>query len=205
MALVKLQKLLLAGLISVTSSGSFADSEQITLNSQHLQTLTVELASSDNDLSMINTILKTTTWKIRSNNAITIDFSGVSPEESEREISEIPRFYKQDVDAKDNYIVGQYDYLDTKFGIKIANFDSTATMRGDIWGGGSLPSGSPELLTEQSNNLSPNGYWGPIMPSDTGDFNLTLYSKGSVVDSAQSGRYTMNVTLHVAANEQLNQ
>ena len=205
MALVKLQKLLLAGLISVTSSGSFADSEQITLNSQHLQTLTVELASSDNDLSMINTILKTTTWKIRSNNAITIDFSGVSPEESEREISEIPRFYKQDVDAKDNYIVGQYDYLDTKFGITIDNFDSTATMRGDIWEGGSLTSGSPELLTEKSNNLSPNGYWGSIMPNDTGDFNLTLYSKGSVIDSAQSGRYTMNVTLHIAANEQLNQ
>ncbi len=203
MALVKLQKLFLAGLISITSSGSFADSEQITLNSQHLQTLTVELASNYDDLSMINTILRATTWKIRSNNAITIDFSGISPEDNE--IVDIPRFYKQEVDAKDNHIVGQYDYLDTKFGITIDNFDSTATMRGDIWEGGSLTSGSPELLTEKSNNLSPNGYWGSIMPNDTGDFNLTLYSKGSVIDSAQSGRYTMNVTLHIAANEQLNQ
>ncbi|RUM79000.1 MAG: hypothetical protein DSZ16_09255, partial [Candidatus Thioglobus sp.] len=64
--------------------------------------------------------------------------------------------------------------------------------------------GSPELLTDKLNYLSPHGHWGSIMPSDQGDFSLTLYSKGSVVDSAQSGRYTMNVTLSVAANEQLN-
>jgi len=202
MASVKLQKLFLAGLISVTSSASFADVEQVTLNSQHLQTLVVELASSNDDLSMTNTVVRTTTWKITSNNAITIDFSGTSPEDNE--IVEIPRFYKQEVDAKNNYITGQYDYLETLFGIKIDNIDSTATMNGNIWGGGSSALNTPELLTEKLNDLSPNDYWGSIMPSDQGDFSLTLYSKGSVVDSAQSGRYTMNVTLSVAANEQLN-
>ena len=202
MASVKLQKLFLAGLISVISSASFADVEQVTLNSQHLQTLVVELASSDDDLSMTNTVVRATTWKITSNNAITIDFSGASPEDNE--IVEIPRFYKQEVDAKNNYITGQYDYLETLFGIKIDNIDSTATMNGNIWGGGSSALNTPELLTEKLNDLSPHGHWGSIMPSDQGDFSLTLYSKGSVVDSAQSGRYTMNVTLIVSANEQLN-
>ena len=202
MASVKLQKLFLAGLISVISSASFADVEQVTLNSQHLQTLVVELASSDDDLSVTNTVVRATTWKITSNNAITIDFSGASPEDNE--IVEIPRFYKQEVDAKNNYITGQYDYLETLFGIKIDNIDSTATMNGNIWGGGSSALNTPELLTEKLNYLSPHGHWGSIMPSDQGDFSLTLYSKGSVVDSAQSGRYTMNVTLIVSANEQLN-
>ena len=202
MASVKLQKLFLTGLISVISSASFADVEQVTLNSQHLQTLVVELASSSDDLSMTNTVVRTTTWKITSNNAITIDFSGASPEDSE--IVEIPRFYKQEVDAKNNYITGQYDYLETLFGIKIDNVDSTATMNGNIWGGGSSPFKAPELLTDKLHSLSPHGHWGSIMPSDQGDFSLTLYSKGSVVDSAQSGRYTMNVTLSVTANEQLN-
>jgi hypothetical protein len=202
MASVKLQKIFLAGLISVISSASFADVEQVTLNSQHLQTLVVELASSDDDLSVTNTVVRATTWKITSNNAVTIDFSGASPEDNE--IVEIPRFYKQEVDAKNNYITGQYDYLETLFGIKIDNIDSTATMNGNIWGGGSSALNTPELLTEKLNDLSPHGHWGSIMPSDQGDFILTLYSKGSVVDSAQSGRYTMNVTLIVSANEQLN-
>ena len=205
MASVKLQKLFLAGLISVISSASFADVEQVTLNSQHLQTLVVELASSDDDLSMTNTVVRATTWKITSNNAITIDFSGASPEDNE--IVEIPRFYKQEVDAKNNYITGQYDYLETLFGIKIDNIDSTARtpfIADNTWEGGSSALGSPELLTDKLHYLSPHGHWGSIMPSDQGDFSLTLYSKGSVVDSAQSGRYTMNVTLIVSANEQLN-
>jgi len=210
MASVKLQKLFLAGLISVISSTSFADVEQVTLNSQHLQTLVVELASSNDDLSMTNTVVRATTWKITSNNAITIDFSGASPYDGAPEdnvIVEIPRFYKQEVDAKNNYITGQYDYLKTMFGIKIDNIDSTARtpfIADNTWQGGSSALGSPELLTDKLNYLSPHGHWGSIMPSDQGDFSLTLYSKGSVVDSAQSGRYTMNVTLIVSANEQLN-
>jgi hypothetical protein len=166
MASVKLQKLFLAGLISVISSASLADVEQVTLNSQHLQTLVVELASSSDDLSMTNTVVRTTTWKITSNNAITIDFSGASPEDNE--IVEIPRFYKQEVDAKNNYITGQYDYLETLFGIKIDNIDSTARtpfIADNTWEGGSSALGSPELLTDKLHYLSPHGHWGSIMPT----------------------------------------
>lgn len=201
MSLIKLQKLFLAGLASVASNGIFADVEQVTLNSKHLQTLIVELASNNDDLEKDN-IIRTTTWSIKSNNAVSISFFGSSPEDNE--IVDIPRFYKQEIDAKDNYIPGRYDYLDTKFGIIIENYDSVETKKSNTWGGGSEPTGTPELLTDKLNSLSPNGYWGSIMPNDNGDFILSLYSKGSVVDSAQSGRYTMKVTLNVSANEQLN-
>ncbi|RUM86011.1 MAG: hypothetical protein DSZ20_04465 [Candidatus Thioglobus sp.] len=103
MASVKLQKLFLAGLISVISSASFADVEQVTLNSQHLQTLSVEHTLSSDYLDTYQSgIRNTSSWSIKSNNGVVIGFSGASPEGDG--IADFPRFYKQEVDAKNNYI-----------------------------------------------------------------------------------------------------
>jgi len=212
MASVKLQKLFLAGLISVISSASFADVEQVTLNSQHLQTLSVEHTLSSDYLDTYQSgIRNTSSWSIKSNNGVVIGFSGASPEGDG--IADFPRFYKQEVDAKNNYITGQYDYLDTKFGIMILSYDSiekgtsnllSSGAQWSIWEGGIGATGTPEILTDMSHNSSPIGYWGTIMPNDEGYFSLSLYSNGFATASTQSGLYTITVVFNVTANEQLN-
>jgi len=210
MDLVKIKKIILIGFVFVLHTGSFAAVDML-LAASHLQTITIDTPTTNNELTS-NSIIRTTTWKINSNNAVTIDFSGSSPEGSK--ITNIPRFYKQKVNAKDQFIADQYDYLDTKFGAMLLNIDST--RRGSIsltstgansstWGGAEIPNSTSELLVEKTNSSSPNGTWGAIMPSDENDFNLALYSQGVGNMGSQSGVYTLYLTLHVTAEEILNQ
>jgi hypothetical protein len=91
-----------------------------------------------------NGVARTTTWKIKSNNAVEIGFSGHSPVDDTSPITEfyvrfdpgnpdsyenidpdIPLFYKQEVNARGELIAGEYDYLQTRFGVLITDHDST--------------------------------------------------------------------------------
>ena len=208
MGLVKLQKIMLIGFVYFLHNGSFAVGldEVMVLAADHAQSITIEPPINYDSLSSDDSLMRNTVWTIKSNNAVTIDFSGSSPEGSEA--TNIPRFYKQKVDAKDRLIYEKYDYLDTRFGANLDNIDSTergSTSFGrSTWGGGDSPNTSSELLIDKTNSLSPNGYWGAIMPSDANDFSLTLYSKGTGNVSTQSGIYTLYLSLHVTAEEVLN-
>ena len=208
MGLVKLQKIMLIGFVYFLHNGSFAVGldEVMVLAADHAQSITIELPINYDSLSSDDSLMRNTVWTIKSNNAVTIDFSGASPEGSEA--TNIPRFYKQKVNAKNQLITEKYDYLDTRFGANLDNIDSTergSTSFGtSTWGGGDNPNASSELLIDKTNSLSPNGYWGAIMPSDANDFSLTLYSKGAGNVSTQSGIYTLYLSLHVTAEEVLN-
>jgi len=208
MGLVKLQKIMLIGFVYFLHNGSFAVGldEAMVLAADHAQSITIETPSNYDSLSSDDSVMRNTVWTIKSNNAVTIDFSGTSPEGDE--VTNIPRFYKQKVNAKNQLITEKYDYLDTKFGAILTNIDSTergSTSFGkSTWGEGDRPNASSELLIDKTNSLSPNGYWGAIMPSDANDFSLTLYSKGTGNVSTQSGIYTLYLSLHVTAEEVLN-
>jgi len=210
MGLIKLQKIMLTAFVYLLHSVSYALVETMTIEANHLQTITVE-PPSDNDYLTSDSITRNTTWVVKSNNAVTIDFSGTSPEDDV--ITNIPRFYKQKVNAKNQLITNQYDYLDTKFGAMLVNIDSIekgsisltqSAIKYSTWGGGLSPNTSSELLIDKTNALSPNGYWGAIMPSDTNDCILTLYSKGTGDVTSQSGIYTLYLILNVTAREILN-
>ena len=208
MGLVKLQKIMLIGFVYFLHNGSFAVGldEVMVLAAEHSQTITIETPINYDSLLSDDSLIRNTVWTIKSNNAVTIDFSGTSPEGDE--VTNIPRFYKQKVNAKNQFITEKYDYLDTKFGATLTNIDSTergSTSFGQsTWGEGDRPNASSELLIDKTNSLSPNGYWGAIMPSDANDFALTLYSKGVGNISSQSGIYTLYLSLHVTAEEVLN-
>lgn len=210
MGFIKLQKIILTAFVYLLHSVSYALVETMTIGANHLQTITVETPSNDNYLTS-DSITRITTWVVKSNNAVTINFSGTSPEDDV--VTSIPRFYKQKVNAKNQFIADQYDYLDTKFGAMLENIDSTekgsisltpSAIKYSTWGGGLSPNIASELLIDKTNDLSPNGYWGAIMPSDTNDFILTLYSKGTGDVTSQSGIYTLYLSLNVTAREILN-
>ena len=216
MDLVKLKKIVLIGFVSALHAGSFA-AVDMALAAKHLQSITVDTPttnkyegyyqSSENEYN-----ISYTSWVIRSNNAITISFSGESPEDDKT--TNIPRFYKQKVNAKDQFIADQYDYLDTEFSADL--FVIEDTERGVIkqgstggkfsrWPESYSTYASPEVLIDKANSSSPNGYWGAIMPSDSNYLSLQLTSRSIGNVTMQSGVYTLHLTLHVTAEEILNQ
>ena len=207
---IKFKYLLSVG--ALASFGSFADTAGIMLKFDQPQVMSVSLFSSSDYLNTYQSGIKnTSSWRIKSNNGINIGFTGVSPEGNG--IVDFPRFYKQKVNARGELILGQYSYLETTFGVTIINYDSiergvTREVSSDlwysIWGGGIGTTGTPELLTDTSNTLSPNGYWGTIMPNDEGEFLMSLYSEGLASANTQSGNYTVSVMLNLTADEQIN-
>ena len=207
---IKFKYLLSVG--ALASFGSFADTAGIVLKFDHPQVMSVSLFSSSDYLNTYQSGIKnTSSWRIKSNNGINIGFTGVSPEGNG--IVDFPRFHKQKVNARGELIPGQYSYLETTFGVTIINYDSiergvTQEVSSDlwysIWGGGIGTTGTPELLTDTSNTLSPNGYWGTIMPNDEGEFLMSLYSEGLASANTQSGNYTVSVMLNLTADEQIN-
>ena len=216
MDLVKLKKIILIGFVSVLHTGSFAAVDML-LAANHLQTITIDTPTTNKYESYYQTSeneynISYTSWEIRSNNAITINFSGESPEGDKT--TNTPRFYKQKVNAKDQFIADQYDYLDTEFSADLYVIEgtergvNTQASSGDKysrWPESYFTYASPEVLIDKANSSSPNGYWGAIMPSDSNYLSLKLTSRSIGNVSMQSGVYTLHLTLHVTAEEILNQ
>ena len=135
---IKFKYLLSVG--ALASFSSFADTSGIVLYFDHPQVLSVSIPNNVT-ATTFNGVARTTTWKIKSNNAVEIGFSGHSPVDHTTEYTDvfdnrdslsyenidpnIPLFYKQEVNARGELIAGEYDYLQTRFGVLITDHDST--------------------------------------------------------------------------------
>ncbi|MCS5588401.1 MAG: hypothetical protein NZ824_00365 [Candidatus Thioglobus sp.] len=219
MGLVKLQNIMLIGFVYFLHNSSFAVGldESMVLTADHSQSITIETPTTNKfeghyqgpEVGSEHNI-SYTTWEIGSNNAITLNFSGESPEGDKT--TNIPRFYKQRVNAKNQFIVDRYDYLDTGYSAKLFVIEGTERGVNHIssgtkysqWPESYSTYATPEVLIDKANSSSPNGYWGAIMPSDSNYLSLQLTSKGVGNISMQSGIYTLHLTLNVTANEILN-
>ncbi len=140
-------------------------------------------------------------WRVYSNNAFRYRFSGTAKDETGNELA-YPLLYKQEVDASGQRIPGQYDALDTRFGVMALGYESI--QRGDHWGEGKLAAGSAlDLVRTSADPLSPSGSMGRIMSADaTNEARIALYAKGIADNASQSGLYQTEVMLTVSADEQ---
>ena len=174
------------------STMSMANNTHQSFKATHPQWLSIEPPSIETDLKT-GEILRSSTWKIKSNNAVKIRVAGLSPETDQT--TNIPRFYKQKINAKNQTVANEYFYLTTSFGAKLANINNPNQY--STWHGGETPNGSP---AEVINDLGIS--WGVIMPNiDSDSFDFTLYSKGIGAVNHQSGTYTLIVSLNVTAEE----
>ena len=163
----------------------------------------ISISNPDDATTQASESTSTTTWTINSNNAVKVIFTGSSFAEDGAPIS-VPILAKQESNASNKLIPGQYDQLTTTFGVSISGQQS-AENASTAWGGGSATTGTPVNLvggaaataTDSSTN-----HFGAIMTSDSGSFNLTLTTMGSGdVSATQSGDYTATVTTTVTAAE----
>jgi|JYMV01.1.fsa_nt_gi hypothetical protein len=221
MPTIKLKKILLITIFVVIHPYSFANIEKlasIKLEIPLAQVLIISQAVHNENFDPIANLTKSTTWTIKSNNAVDIDFSGTTPSNPNTPteilttdsnlLIRYPLLHKQKVDAKNQLIDRNYDYLETSFGVKINNYNSTNKRNepgSDYWNvkfTGSNISG----VTGISSNLVDNAgnFWGAIMPNDeSGEFDVTLYTHGVADDFDQSGNYTMVVIINISANEKI--
>jgi hypothetical protein len=150
----------------------------------------------------------TTTWKVTSNNAVKLQFSGTSYTTSGTVIN-TPILAKQEVNASDQLVTNQYDQLVTEFGVILT--DTGSTEKGvTSWAGGAsttgeltdLGVGTPSNLVSASATKGPTQTFGAIMPKDDGTFTYSLYTKGTGDSSTtQSGNYTATITTTITAEE----
>ena len=182
-------------------------SDAVTVSFDHPQTIAV--ATPTNSTGTASGTLSTTAWEITSNNAVQVNFTGTTNNETNGTF-EYPQFTKQEVDADGTLIDNRYDHLDTTFGIVMSGTDSIAneasrTSQDAIktWKDGATPSATPsQLVLASTATGSPASHYGAIMPSDAGKFTMTLYSKGEGnADSTQSGIYSTTLTAVITADE----
>jgi len=150
----------------------------------------------------------TTTWKVTSNNAVKLQFTGTSYTTSGTVIN-TPILAKQEVNASDQLVTGQYDQLTTEFGVILT--DTGSTEKGvTSWAGGASTTGelttagvgTPSNLVSASAVGGPTQTFGAIMPKDDGTFTYSLYTKGTGDSSTtQSGNYTATITTTITAEE----
>jgi hypothetical protein len=131
MLVTKLKYLLLTSTITISlASASEEIFSAIDLEMRHPQILSLS-APENYDVVSSNGIIRTTRWAIKSNNAVVVKFSGVSPVDSVENMVDpnVPRFYKQEVNARGELVTGKYDYLTTNFGAMITNYNSASALQ----------------------------------------------------------------------------
>ena len=142
-------------------------------------------------------------FSVMSSNGFDISFSGDSPtDDGGRNGYSV--FTKPDVNVNGQVISDRYDHLDTAFGIAVTHFHHVEHQ--NHWGGGASMTGTPQQLVlplDQSRPTpgSPDAAIGRILPmknSQTAQF--TLFVKPLPRPGAQSGRYTLTVTLTVTSD-----
>lgn len=136
-------------------------------------------------------------WTVSSNGAFDISFSGTSQDDTGSPIS-YPQFSKQDVDASGSFVSNSYDHLVTSCGVVI---DPGSGASGNTWGGGAVPTGTPQDLVKPLNEAgSPDYTIGKITPNAESTAQVHLYVKGASSQENQSGNYTMTVICTATAN-----
>lgn len=204
--------LLAASIAVLFNANSFAASDQskvLEVTFSHPQSIAINDATTTSTASAsANTggSGTQTSWKVTSNNAVKIKFTGASKDTSGGDIT-TPVLAKQEVDAKNSFITGQYDQLTTEYGVVVSG--SSSTEKDTVsWGGGSTPAaankGTPGNLVSSGGQDGPTETFGAIMPDDNGEFTYTLYTKGTGDSSStQSGNYKATITTTITAEEKL--
>ncbi|SFV77963.1 hypothetical protein MNB_SUP05-10-959 [hydrothermal vent metagenome] len=181
-------------------------SDSVLISFDHPQTIAVN--TPENATGAASGAVSTTTWTITSNNAVAVNFTGTSPDATTG-TQAFPQFSKQEVDASGVSITDRYDHLTTTYGIVIDGSDSIANeaSRGGAaiktWQTGATTAATPtQLVTAPGSAGSPFSHYGAIMPSDAGEFTMSLYSKGvGTQDTTQSGIYSTTLVAVITADE----
>jgi hypothetical protein len=224
----------------VTSSGVFAlegrasntadgnaeinvnEIDAVTVSFSHPQSLSV--SSPNNVANRASSGVINRTWHVVSNNAVTVKFTGRSPD-ALGGLTDAPTFYKAELGADGEQIGSQYDHLVTTFGATINNMEAgNGTMTGtNDFGQGAIAKDlavgvdgvttrietldgttGQDVLLGTPNTLISNGGqgFGVIMPDDNGKFSMTLSSRGvGDVATTQSGDYQITVVASFIAAE----
>ncbi|HIF47153.1 hypothetical protein [Candidatus Thioglobus sp.] len=214
----------LEGLTSNTADGTaeinISENDEITLSFNHPQSLAV--SSPNNVANRASSGVINRTWHVVSNNAVTVKFTGRSPDAAGG-LTDAPTFYKAELGADGAQIGTQYDHLVTTFGATINNMGADqGTMTGtNNFGQGAvakdlavgvdgvttrietLENGQDVLLGTPDTLISNGGQgFGVIMPDDNGRFSMTLSSRGvGDVATTQSGDYQITIVASFIANE----
>jgi hypothetical protein len=216
----------LEGLTSNTADGTaeinISENDEITLSFNHPQSLAV--SSPNNVANRASSGVINRTWHVVSNNAVTVKFTGRSPD-ALGGLTDAPTFYKAELGADGEQIGSQYDHLVTTFGATINNMEAgNGTMTGtNDFGQGAIAKDlavgvdgvttrietldgttGQDVLLGTPNTLISNGGqgFGVIMPDDNGRFSMTLSSRGvGDVATTQSGDYQITIVASFIANE----
>jgi hypothetical protein len=192
--------------VNATLTVTFAHPQSVAINDASTTTSTTTASADSGGTGTA------TTWKVTSNNAVKIKFSGASYNTTGGTLT-VPILAKQEVNASDKFVAGAYDQLTTEFGIVVT--DSSSTQNGvTSWGGGATPKGAsgadttaygvgtPTNLVSATGTNGPTTTFGAIMPKDDGTFTYTLYTKGTGdTSTTQSGSYTATITTTITAEE----
>ena len=204
-----------ATLISVNTFAVDDVTKTLTVTFLHPQSVAINDATSTSTVTASAASGGTgtaTSWKVTSNNAVKIKFTGSSYDTAGSGTS-TPVLAKQEVDAKNAFITNAYDQLTTEYGVVIT--DSSSTQNDTVsWGGGATPKGqsgddttaygvgTPGNLVSATGTDGPTATFGAIMPKDDGTFTYTLYTKGTGDQSTtQSGSYSAVITTTITAEE----
>ena len=208
--------------LGVITNVDIDENDIVILGFNHPQSLAV--SSPNNVTERESNGIINRTWHVVSNNAVTIEMTGDSPDATGTKTG-APTFYKAEVDASGTVITDRFDHLVTTFGATISGYnDITGTAK---YGSGSVEDslavgtslqtdGTLATTTDYASVLTGkptdligtggttlNGTFGTIMPSDDGRFKMTLSAKGiGDVATTQSGDYQITVVAQFMANEQ---
>jgi len=128
----------LEGITSNTADGNAEinvnEIDAITVSFSHPQSLSV--SSPNNVANRAASSVINRTWHVVSNNAVTVKFTGRSPDAAGR-LTNAPTFYKSEIGADGEQIGTQYDHLVTNFSASINNMqEGQGTLTGNpYWGG----------------------------------------------------------------------
>jgi hypothetical protein len=158
------------------------------------------------------------TFLVVSNGWVDFNFMGDSRNETGG-YSNLPYFYKQEVDAQGEPLPDRYDLLSTKLGVRVTNADllnrlTTPTQyfsnnwKLDIGDSQTInqPNGTPEeFILSVSDSRSPGATIGAISPLSSSTeqaAEIKVYATAIGGYSTQSGIYNTTIQLSVTAHEQ---
>ena len=216
----------LEGITSNTADGNAEinvnEIDAVTVSFSHPQSLSV--SSPNNVANRAASGVINRTWHVVSNNAVTVKFTGRSPNAAGG-LTDTPTFYKAEIGADGEQIGSQYDHLVTTFGATVNNMETgNGTMTGiNYFGQGAIAKDlaigvdgvttrietldgatGTDVLSGTPDTLITNGGqgFGVIMPDDNGRFSMTLSSRGvGDVATTQSGDYQITVVASFIAAE----
>ncbi len=207
-----------------TTDANIQENDEVTIGFSHPQSLAI--SAPNNEVNRASNGVINRTWHVVSNNAVTVKFTGQSPDATGVVVASAgPTFYKAEVGADNAIITGQFDHLITNFAATVdisgtGNAHAGSFTGTEKWAGGAVTDTEASANTLQNATVSlatpitgtpatlisaGGSSFGSIMPNDDGRFNLTLSAKGvGDVATTQSGDYQITVVTSFMAAEKGN-